>query len=117
MTNSILIAAMPVTAVQCVSVMAAQSLPPLGGRENNMFETLLRHYRFKQKDNACLFAESISHLKPTSLQIKKGLPEYKGQANTGWAVYVKCRSIADELVVSNTFKAVADCYKMEGFYY
>ena len=78
-----------------------------------MFDTLLRHYRFKEKQNAVLFVDSLKHLNPIELRIRKGLPEYKGQENTGWAVFVKCRSVADELEVSKKFKSIDDCYKME----
>jgi len=84
-----------------------------------MFDTLLRHYRFKQRINADLFIDDLKRqgLKFSSLKVRKGLPEYKGQVDTGWAVFTKTYSVADELKVSNTFKAIAECYKMEGFYH
>ena len=84
-----------------------------------MFETLLRHYRFKERTFAFLFMDDLKHrgIKFSTLKLRKGLPEYKGQANTGWAVFTKTYSVADELAVSNAFKAIADTYKMEGFYH
>lgn len=79
-----------------------------------MFDTKLREYRFKERINANLFVSDLKGkgLSFSSLKIRKGLPQYRGQVETGWSVFTRTRSIADELEVSKTFSYIADSLKM-----
>lgn len=77
----------------------------------NAFDTKRREYRFKEESNAKLFAMNLpGYCDPV---VRRGLPQYKGQAETGWTVFCKANSIATELAIDRSYKQIADCYKME----
>lgn len=75
------------------------------------FDTSLKQYRFKEESNAKMFAMSLpGYVNPV---VRRGLPQYKGQAETGWTVFCKANSIATEMGIDRSYKQIADCYKME----
>lgn len=77
----------------------------------NAFETTRRGYRFKNKDNATMFAANLPNY--CTPFIRRGLPQYKGQVETGWTVFCKANSISTEMTIDRSYKQIADCYKME----
>lgn len=74
------------------------------------FDTSLKQYRFKNGVDAQFFALSFSPMPDYS--IKKGLPLWKGQANTGWTLFVKARTIAEEMQIDVAYKKLNDDLKV-----
>lgn len=77
----------------------------------NGFDTKLKQYRFKAQFNANLFAAGLSG--DCNAVVRRGLPQYNGQSESGWSVFIKAPSIAAEMSVDAQYKKIADNLKME----
>lgn len=75
--------------------------------------TVKKQYRFKEKTFAFLFQSDLHNSGYKNSKLMKGLPQYKGQANTGYTVWIKARTIAEEMQIDAKYKAIFDGYKME----
>lgn len=71
-----------------------------------MFDTKKKGYGFKNPDNAIIFKQQLQNKAYYGATIRKGLPEYKGQVKTGYMVYHKARTIADELAISKIYNDI-----------
>ncbi len=80
---------------------------------NMEMNTNKKAYRFKEQTFAFLFKQDLHNSGHKNAKLIKGLPQYKGQANTGWTVWIKARTIADEMQIDAKYKAIFDGYKME----
>lgn len=77
---------------------------------NRLTETTKKGYRFKNAVDAQFFAASFSP--PVKFSLKKGLPLWKGQANTGWTVFIKAYSVAQELQIDVAYRKLNDDLKV-----
>ena len=77
--------------------------------------TVLRQFRFKDENRleASLFLSELkrSGLNFSTLKLKKGLPQYKGQVKTGWSVFVKARTVYDEISAMEKYSYVSVVFK------
>jgi len=73
-------------------------------------DTTKKGYRFKNAIDAQFFAMSFSP--PVKFSLKKGLPLWKGQANTGWSLFIKARTIAEEMQIDVAYRKLNDDLKV-----
>jgi hypothetical protein len=80
---------------------------------------VLKQFRFKEenKTEAWLFLKDLesSGFNFSTLKLRKGLPQYKGQAKTGWSVFSKGRTVVDEIAATERYSSVSLVFKQKEF--
>ena len=83
----------------------------------NFADTVLKQFRFKEQTYAFLFLQDLkrSGFRFSTLKLKKGLPQYRGQVNTGYSVFVRGRTVCDEISALEKYSRVSVVYKQPEF--